>query len=79
MSFPDAFAAELFDRLGPYRTLGWPEATWLLNEERIDEAAFMEDLEKAFDDRAEVILNRATSRNWDLLVGVIETTDVSNT
>ena len=75
MSSPDSFAAELFDRLGPYRTLGWPEATWPLNEERIDEATFMDDLEKAFADRAEVILNRVDARNWDLLVGVIETTD----
>ena len=75
MSSPAAFAGELFERLGPYRTLGWPEATWPLNEERIDEATFMDDLDKAFDDRAEVILNRVDAKNWDLLVGVIETTD----
>lgn len=75
MSQPESFASELFDRLGPYRTLGWPEATWPLNEERIDEATFMDDLDKAFNDRAEVILNRVDAKNWDLLVGVIETTD----
>jgi predicted AlkP superfamily phosphohydrolase/phosphomutase len=46
-----------------------------LNEERIDEATFMEDLNKAFDDRAETILNRIDAKNWNLLVGVIETTD----
>ncbi len=75
MSSPNSFAADLYERLGPYRTLGWPEATWPLNEERIDEATFMEDLDRAFDDRAEVILSRVDARNWDLLVGVIETTD----
>jgi predicted AlkP superfamily phosphohydrolase/phosphomutase len=75
MSSPSSFAADLYGRLGPYRTLGWPEATWPLNEERIDEATFMEDLDKAFDDRAETILNRIDAKNWDLLVGVIETTD----
>jgi predicted AlkP superfamily phosphohydrolase/phosphomutase len=75
MSMPESFASEIYDRLGPYRTLGWPEATWPLNEERIDEAAFLEDLDRAFDDRAEVILSRVDARNWDLLVGVIETTD----
>jgi predicted AlkP superfamily phosphohydrolase/phosphomutase len=75
MSSPPAFAADLYERMGPYRTLGWPEATWPLNEERIDEATFMEDLDKAFDDRAETILNRIDAKNWDLLVGVIETTD----
>jgi predicted AlkP superfamily phosphohydrolase/phosphomutase len=75
ISSPASFAGELFDRLGPYRTLGWPEATWPLNEERIDEATFMEDLDRAFDDRKETILNRIDAHNWDLLVGVIETTD----
>lgn len=75
MSSPAGFAAELFERLGPYRTLGWPEATWALNEDRLDEETFLADLEKVFDDRAQAILSRVDAANWDLLVGVIETTD----
>jgi predicted AlkP superfamily phosphohydrolase/phosphomutase len=35
----------------------------------------MEDLNRAFDDRANVILSRLEAKNWDLLVGVIESTD----
>lgn len=75
MSSPTSFASELYERLGPYRTLGWAEATWPLNEDRIDEQTFMDDLYRAFDDRAQVILNRIDSKQWDLLVGVIESTD----
>jgi len=75
MSSPGSFAGELYDRLGPYRTLGWAEATWPLNEERLDEQDFMEDLFRAFDDRAQVILSRIDAKQWDLLVGVIESTD----
>ena len=75
MSYPDDFAADLYDRLGPFRTLGWAEATWPLREGRMDEQTFMEDLGRAFDDRANVILNRLDAKNWDLLVGVIEATD----
>ncbi len=75
MSFPESFSADLFERLGHYRTLGWAEATWPLNEGRMDERTFMEDLYKAFDDRAQVILSRIDARNWDVLVGVIESTD----
>ena len=75
MSAPASFAADLYERLGPYRTLGWAEATWPLNEDRIDEKTFMEDLYRAFDDRAQVILQRIDSKQWDLLVGVIESTD----
>jgi predicted AlkP superfamily phosphohydrolase/phosphomutase len=75
MSYPARFSADLYERLGPYRTLGWAEATWPLNEERIDEKVFMDDLYRAFDDRAQVILQRIDSKQWDLLVGVIESTD----
>ena len=75
MSSPASFSADLYERLGPYRTLGWAEATWPLNEDRIDEKTFMDDLYRAFDDRAQVILQRLDSKQWDLLVGVIESTD----
>ena len=75
ISHPESFAGELFRRLGYYRTLGWAEATWPLNEGRMDEQTFMTDLYKAFDDRAQVILDRLTARKWDVLVGVIESTD----
>ena len=75
ISSPPSFASDLFQRLGYFRTLGWAEATWPLNEGRMDEHTFMEDLYKAFDDRAQVILSRIDARNWDLLVGVVESTD----
>jgi predicted AlkP superfamily phosphohydrolase/phosphomutase len=75
MSYPASFAGDLYEQMGPFRTLGWAEATWPLNEGRMDEQTFMEDLYRAFDDRAQVILSRLEARNWDLLVGVIESTD----
>ncbi len=75
MSSPASFASDLVDRLGLYRTLGWAEATWPLNEDRIDDKAFMDDLFRAFDDRANVALHRIDSRKWDLLVWVSESTD----
>jgi predicted AlkP superfamily phosphohydrolase/phosphomutase len=75
ISAPAGFAGDLYERLGPFRTLGWAEATWPLNEGRMDEATFMDDLYRAFDDRAQVILDRLSKNNWDLLIGVIESTD----
>lgn len=75
ISMPERFAHELAAQLGTYRTLGWAEATWPLDEGRLDEGAFMEDLYRAFDDRARVILSRVDAKNWDLMVGVIEATD----
>jgi predicted AlkP superfamily phosphohydrolase/phosphomutase len=75
ISYPAAFSADLFKRLGYYRTLGWAEATWPLNEDRMDEKTFMDDLMVAFNDRAKVILDRVDAKDWDVLVGVIESTD----
>jgi len=75
MSYPEDFAGKIFKTIGPYRTLGWAEATWGLNENRLSEQQFMDDVYRAFDDRAHVILNRLTDGNWDVLVGVIESTD----
>ncbi len=75
ISSPASFSKDLSRRLGVYRTLGWAEATWPLNEDRIDEQAFMDDLFRAFDDRAKIILDRLAGRQWDLLIGVIESTD----
>ena len=42
MSSPPSFSGDLFKRLGYYRTLGWAEATWPLNEGRMDEKTFMD-------------------------------------
>jgi predicted AlkP superfamily phosphohydrolase/phosphomutase len=75
ISSPARLAGDLARRLGPYRTLGWAEATWPLNEGRLDEKAFMDDLYRAFDDRANVILSRAARPDWHLLVGVLESPD----
>jgi predicted AlkP superfamily phosphohydrolase/phosphomutase len=75
MSSPASFSSQINDRLGFFRTLGWAEATWPLNEDRLDEKAFMDDLYRAFDDRAQVILHRLDAKQWDLLVGVTESTD----
>ncbi len=75
ISAPANLAADLAKRLGPFRTLGWAEATNPLREERIDEKTFMDDLFRAFDDRANVILDQLAGNDWDLFVGVIESTD----
>jgi predicted AlkP superfamily phosphohydrolase/phosphomutase len=75
MTSPPSFARDLYDRLGAYRTGTSPESSWALADAVIDEAAFIEDLDHAFEDRAQTILHRVESGNWDLLVGVIDTTD----
>jgi predicted AlkP superfamily phosphohydrolase/phosphomutase len=74
ISKPDSFSAELVKKIGLYRTLGWAEANWPLNDGRIDEADFLYDCEKAFQDRERIIL-KSLEGDWDLFVAAIETTD----
>jgi predicted AlkP superfamily phosphohydrolase/phosphomutase len=75
LSSPAGFAADVFERVGPYRTLGWAEATAALDAGLIDEKAFMDDVYRAFDDRMQIILQRLDTKKWDLLVGEIDSLD----
>ncbi len=75
ISKPDDFSAKLVQQIGLYRTIGWAEATWPLNDGRLDEAAFLHDCEQAFLDRERIILKSLETQDWDLFVAAIETTD----
>ncbi|MCM2257714.1 MAG: alkaline phosphatase family protein [Vicinamibacteria bacterium] len=76
ISQPEAFAKQISDRIGVYRTLGWAEsADKGLQEGRLDEAAFLYDSDKAMDDREKLIFDSLDRVDWDLFVAAIETTD----
>jgi predicted AlkP superfamily phosphohydrolase/phosphomutase len=75
ISHPAGFSKQLADKIGLYRTIGWAEATWPLNDGRIDEATFLYDAERAFDDREKIFFERMKTDDWDLMVAAIETTD----
>ena len=44
LSDPEEFAADQVEQIGYFKTLGWINETWGLNEEQIDEGVFLEDL-----------------------------------
>ena len=75
LSSPARFASDLYERVGTYTTLGWPEPTSALDAGLIDERAFMASVDRAFDDRAQIMLQRIDTRKWDLLVGEIDAVD----
>ncbi len=76
ISKPESFSAELAEKIGVYRTLGWAEsADKPLNEGRLDEAEFLYDSNRAMDDREKLILENLKRDDWDLFVAAIETTD----
>lgn len=76
ISTPPTFAADLAARLGPYRTVGWAEfADKALKAGAVDEAVFMQDAVRAFDDRERLILDSLDHKEWDLFIAATETTD----
>jgi predicted AlkP superfamily phosphohydrolase/phosphomutase len=75
ISKPDGFSAQLARDIGLYRTIGWAEATWAYNEDRIDEATFLADCERAWEDREKLIFESLEKDDWDLFVAALETTD----
>ncbi len=75
ISAPPGFSGKLADQIGLYRTIGWAEATWPLNEGRLDESDFMYDANRAMDDRGRIFFKYPEPGHWDLFVAAIETTD----
>ncbi len=75
LASPARLSSDLYERLGPYRTLGWSDAAVALDDDLIDERAFLDDVDRAFDDHAQIILQRIDTRNWDVLVGGIDSLD----
>jgi len=76
ISKPDRFSADLAEKIGLFRTLGWAEsADKPLNEGRLDEAEFLYDSDRAMDAREKVIFESLKRDDWDLFVAAIETTD----
>src|SRR5262245_1664245 len=75
ISAPADYSKRLAGQIGLYRTLGWAEPTWPLAEGRLDEATFMFDAERAFEEREKIFFKRMETDDWDLFVAAIETTD----
>lgn len=75
VSTPSAYSADLAKRTGLFKTLGWPEDTWALNEEAIDERIFLEDLNFTFDHQRALVFDALDQMNPDLFVSVFQSTD----
>ncbi|HEY6221225.1 MAG TPA: alkaline phosphatase family protein [Candidatus Eisenbacteria bacterium] len=75
ISGPPAYSADLARRNGLYKTLGWPEDTWALNEEAIDERIFLEDLNFTFDRQRALVFDALDKMDPDLFVSVFQSTD----
>ncbi|MFP6626448.1 MAG: alkaline phosphatase family protein [Deltaproteobacteria bacterium] len=72
---PHGYSRELHDAVGDHKTVGWNHETWGLNEERIDEDAFMEDIFDTMRKTEEIMLNELDKRPAELFISVFVETD----
>jgi len=75
ISSPPGYAAELAHKHGLMKTLGWWHDTWALNEERIDEGVFLEDVWRTMRQEREILLDELKNDPPSLLVAVFTATD----
>ncbi|MFQ5352469.1 MAG: alkaline phosphatase family protein, partial [Candidatus Binatia bacterium] len=72
---PFEYARTLYDSVGDYKTVGWNHETWGLNEERIDEDAFMEDIFQTMAETEEITFHELDTRKAELFISVFVETD----
>jgi predicted AlkP superfamily phosphohydrolase/phosphomutase len=70
ISMPPGYAAELSERIGLYHTIGMPEETWSLNEERISDQAWLEMVETILAEREAMLFDTLARNDSDLVVHV---------
>jgi len=72
---PVGWSRDLAGQYGNFCTLGWMEDTWGLNEDRIDEAAFLEEADDFTDQLERMVLGMLEEKDDDLFIAVFEATD----
>lgn len=74
-TYPKAFAGQLADEVGLYKTVGWDHDTSALNAEVLDDGAFLKDMDQIETQRRKMLLDRFDKADWDLLTWVSTSTD----
>ena len=67
---PPEYAAELAQRIGLYHTIGMPEETWSLNEERISDKAFLEMVDTILKENEAMLFDTLGRDDSELVVTV---------
>ncbi|HYC54794.1 MAG TPA: alkaline phosphatase family protein [Candidatus Binatia bacterium] len=72
---PASYAKELHSAVGNFKTVGWNHETWGLNEERIDDEAFMQDVWDTYAETETITLRELDEKQSDLFISVFVETD----
>ncbi len=75
ISYPKGFSKELFEKVGYFKTVGWVYDTSALNEERLPDEQWIEDMKQITAERERIFYSELEKRDWDLFIGVFTDTD----
>jgi predicted AlkP superfamily phosphohydrolase/phosphomutase len=75
ISYPAGYAGTLAKRFGLLKTIGWWHDTWALNEEKISDGVFLQDLFRTMGKQEEITLDALRKDPPSLLVSVFTATD----
>jgi predicted AlkP superfamily phosphohydrolase/phosphomutase len=75
ISMPPDYASRLAERIGLYHTIGMPEETWSLNEERISDQAYLEMVETILAEREAMLFDALEQGDSELVAAVFVQTD----
>lgn len=74
-SAPSTYSAEIADRMGLYKTIGWSHDTNALRKDALSDDAFIEDAEMQDEWLRQLLLDEMDRDEYDLLVSVWTSTD----
>ena len=75
VTYPAGWSKQLADQFGDFKTLGWWHDTWALNEERIGEDVFLQDLFRTMDSERKILLDQLQNHPPSLMVSIFTSTD----
>jgi predicted AlkP superfamily phosphohydrolase/phosphomutase len=75
VSYPAGWTKELVKKYGLFKTIGWWHDTWALNEEKIGEGVFLQDLFRTMHTESKIVLDQLQHDPPSLMVAVFTATD----
>ena len=75
LTSPRRFAADLVERVGLFKTLGWDADTWGLKDGWLEEAPFLADVAATEETKWRLFQTELERDDWECFVGIFEGTD----
>lgn len=75
LTSPPDYAAELVEHIGLYHTIGMPEETWSLNENHIDDHAWLALVRQTLAEREAMLFDALDRKDSDVVTAVFVQTD----